>query len=103
MGEVADDMLDGTCCQVCGEWHPDIMAMADDGCGDGSPVQWSPQGYPYTCPGCAKEQGISEGESWREEPVVHINPHQPRTIGCDQCERMFASEYALSDHQRDKH
>ena len=95
MGEVADDMLDGTCCQYCGEWHPDIMAMADDGPGD-SPVEWSPQGYPYTCPGCAKEQGT-------EEPVVHINPRLPRTIGCDQCERMFASEYALSDHKRDKH
>jgi len=43
MGEVADDMLDGTCCQVCGEWQPDIMGMADDGPGD-SPVEWAPQG-----------------------------------------------------------
>lgn len=94
MGEVAEDMLDGTCCQYCGEWHPDIMDMAENE--DGSPVVWSPQGFPYTCAGCAKETGT-------EEPVVHINPRLPRTIGCDQCERMFGSEYALSDHRRDKH
>lgn len=45
MGEVADDMIDGTCCQFCGVWHPDILATKEG-------EVFTPQGYPWTCDGC---------------------------------------------------
>jgi len=34
MGDAADDILDGLCCQVCGEYFDDAA------------------GYPRTCAGC---------------------------------------------------
>lgn len=39
MGDIADMMLDGTCCQGCGE------LLSDDA-----------PGHPRTCPGCSGEQ-----------------------------------------------
>lgn len=43
MGEIADMMLDGTMCQVCGEWLND----GEDG-----------DGYPITCAGCLNDEQI---------------------------------------------
>jgi hypothetical protein len=40
MGEAAEDMLEGRCCCVCGEWLDD----EDFDCG-----------FPRTCDGCADE------------------------------------------------
>lgn len=39
-GTAADDMLDGTCCQVCGEFFDDVI--------DGE----EPPGFPRTCRAC---------------------------------------------------
>lgn len=39
MGDIADAMLDGTLCSVCGEW------LGND----------EPDGYPVKCAGCAKD------------------------------------------------
>ena len=51
MGEVADDMLDGTCCQFCGVWNQDIEDRI--GRADGKEViEFVPPGHPYTCPEC---------------------------------------------------
>ena len=55
MGQVADDMLNGTCCQYCGVWHTEITdGISDDWKkGDEVPViEWEPQGFPWTCPDC---------------------------------------------------
>lgn len=38
MGEAAEDILDGSCCQVCGEYFEDEAP-----------------GYPRTCDGCESE------------------------------------------------
>jgi hypothetical protein len=43
MGEAAEDILDGMCCQECGEWFDDIIN------GEEAP------GYPRTCERCVKE------------------------------------------------
>lgn len=94
MGEVADDMLDGTVCQYCGVWHDEIMAMEPSA--DDKPIPWEPPGYPWTCGGCEKHTGP-------EEEIVHINPRKAKTIGCQDCRRWFSSEYALADHRGAKH
>lgn len=45
MGEAADDMRDGTCCQYCGVWNDAMF--------DGDPNDhWIPPGYPWTCEDC---------------------------------------------------
>jgi len=49
MGEVAEDMLDGTCCQFCGVWHDDILNELLD-------ENYMPQGFPWTCKECDDEQ-----------------------------------------------
>lgn len=55
MGEVADDMLDGTCCQSCGVWNDDLV-KSGEGWQEGDPPRpWSPPGYPWTCPDCKAE------------------------------------------------
>jgi len=54
MGDVADDMLDGTCCQFCGVFHDDIMNVSDEEIEKSreKPIKWVPQGFPWTCKDC---------------------------------------------------
>lgn len=40
MGEAAEDVLDGSCCQGCGEWFDDVTEDAE------------PPGYPRFCGSC---------------------------------------------------
>ena len=47
MGEIAELILDGTMCCVCGEWLHD----GEDG-----------DGYPMMCDACAAEQGEEDDE-----------------------------------------
>jgi hypothetical protein len=55
MGQAADDILDGLCCEQCGQWMPDVF---DDGCS----MFDDPPGYPRTCPEClADEMGEENG------------------------------------------
>jgi len=50
MGQIAEDMIDGTCCSWCGEYF-------DDGT-DNLPVH----GYPVICKGCAEGHNKEELE-----------------------------------------
>lgn len=50
MGDIADDMLDGTLCSVCGEWLG-IEA-----------------GYPMMCPTCEKDANTKQDR--REEKLL---------------------------------
>ncbi len=79
MGEIAEMMLDGTMCQVCGEFM------------DGEPA-----GYPMTCGGC---------ESDDDEPEFVGDLREPKTVACPHvgCERMFRSRQAAGQHWTDKH
>ena len=45
MGEIADDMLDGTTCSECGAFFDDVVNGED------------PPGYPRLCVACAQEEG----------------------------------------------
>lgn len=59
MGEAAEDMLDGTCCQGCGEWMDDILA------GEDAP------GYPRWCERCQPDEAPSRRQrlhprAWRK-------------------------------------
>ena len=51
MGEVAEDMVDGTRCQCCGVFHTDIFKLKGK-----EPTSWAPQGFPWTCKNCTQEQ-----------------------------------------------
>jgi hypothetical protein len=78
MGEYADMMLDGTCCQYCGEYIG------------------SDAGYPQSC-GCErKERGLSE--------ITYTECGQPRPskIRCEVCNKLV-KKTGLKDHMRDKH
>lgn len=81
-GEIAEMMLNGDMCQVCGEWI--------DG-GDGP-------GFPLTCDGC--------GVAWIERPELpHQSARSPKTKkwGCSACNQQFSSREASTDHIFDKH
>lgn len=82
MGEIADMMLDGTMCQVCGEF----MDLGED-----------PAGYPVTCAGCIGE-GLSPDDDL-------INVRDLKTVVCPEplCERKFRSRQAAGQHWIDKH
>lgn len=56
MGEAADDMLDGLCCEGCGEWFDDIHNGAEAPghprrCKRCSPAERPP---PIACPHCTR-------------------------------------------------
>lgn len=55
MGEAAEDLLDGTCCQFCGVWNDEILELAAE-IGEGAELPvWEPPGFPWTCAGCREE------------------------------------------------
>lgn len=101
MGDVADDMLDGTCCQVCGEFNADLLAHLEKHSPGGGEctVPWEPPGYPITCGGCG---GFPDAEV-----VIHVelNAKPPKTIPCPEssCERKFRSREAAAQHWVAKH
>lgn len=81
MGEIADMMIDGTMCQVCGEFLGD------------------PQGYPITCDGCK-----SRGDDPNDVSLAN-KPRDPKTVECPEplCERKFRNRQAAAQHWVDKH
>lgn len=44
MGEMAEAMLEGSCCEGCGEFFDDVIEGAE------------PPGYPRRCEGCKMEE-----------------------------------------------
>jgi hypothetical protein len=46
MGEIAEDMIDGTVCQTCGCFMQDVIDCAEKG------DIWDAPGYPRTCEAC---------------------------------------------------
>lgn len=97
MGEIADMMLDGTMCQVCGEHNPDLLAHLEKHAPGGGEckVPWDPPGYPITCTGCG-------GDVMDSEPV---NVKDPKTVACPDpvCERKFRNRNAAAQHWVDAH
>jgi len=82
VGEIADMMIDGTMCQVCGEF-----------------INEEPPGYPVTCGGCG---GFPDADM-----VVHVelDGKPPKNVACPDpfCERKFVSRQAAAQHWVDKH
>lgn len=52
MGEIADDMLDGLTCQLCGQWMDDCFVNNDSEQGLNNETFDNPPGYPRTCSDC---------------------------------------------------
>ena len=79
MGEIADMMIDGTMCQVCG------VFLNEEG-----------PGYPVTCDGCG-------GDVMDTAPAN--TPKDPKTVACPDpfCERKFRNRSAAAQHWVDKH
>ena len=51
MGDAAEDMIDGSCCQMCGEWMDGVIG------GEEAP------GFPQTCPSCLLCDGIESEDN----------------------------------------
>jgi len=49
MGQVADDILNGLMCEICGVWMPDVLKK-------NSKLFTNPPGYPRKCPDCIGEE-----------------------------------------------
>ncbi len=73
-GDVADAMLDGTLCEICGEFL-------------GEPV-----GYPVKCADCKKDE--PEGQPINRKPVA--------TVICPSCQKRV-KEAGLGRHVKDTH
>ncbi len=78
MGEYAEMMLDGTCCQYCGEYIG------------------SDAGYPQTCGDCAREL--------RKDNMTYTKggSTRPSKTRCEVCNKLV-KKIGLNDHMRDKH
>lgn len=76
MGDIADLMLEGEICQVCG-------VELDDG---------NAGGFPRTCAGC---QGFSGDEEHEESSSFDC--------GVGHCKKHFNSLASARQHRRDKH
>ena len=84
MGEYAEMMLDGTCCEGCGAFL--------DGGGDGSPGYCSEQ--------CARDRGAD----WAIEASNADEPrasHSRKPFKCGVCKRRFREPAHLAQHCRD--
>ena len=77
MGEIADMMLDGTMCQLCGEW----LHEGEDG-----------PGYPGYCASCQPD----------DRPEYRTPTHY-RHVSCPTCHRRFREKSHMKQHRRDKH
>ena len=55
MGEGADNILDGICCQFCGGWMEDMFTYLPDGKTLNHDMWDNPPGHPRTCEDCKKE------------------------------------------------
>ena len=84
MGEIADMMLDGTMCQVCGVYMHEYEAAP---------------GYPVTCASCDEGPGAPEGvpSNWVKDPKTVLCREHPK------CERRFRTQEAATQHWVDKH
>lgn len=83
MGEYADMMLEGDCCQFCGEYI-----------GEGD-------GWPRSC-GCDGADG--DDEDFSLGPVTFIDRgRKPGPYQCRHCDRSFKAYHSLRQHSADKH
>lgn len=76
MGDIAEAMLDGTLCNVCGAYLGDAT------------------GYPGTCPGCHAPSAPMRRK---------VKGPGGRRPMCPECQRQFNTRQGLSDHRRDVH
>ena len=53
MGEIAEDMVDGSCCSWCGVYFV------------------TSHGYPVVCKGCTKEHGIEEVKKAKLQVAIY--------------------------------
>lgn len=78
MGEIAEMMLDGAMCQVCGEFLDDSL------------------GFPTTCGGCSDEYPDAER-------VVNVTIDMEKPAQCADCGKRFKNGNALGMHWDAKH
>lgn len=81
MGEIAEMMLDGTLCEMCGvAFDPDHVAP----------------GYPVYC---SRQCASDRGAEW----IAPRRSRQTKRLQCQLCKRMFASRSARRQHAAMKH
>lgn len=79
-GEIADLMLEGCLCQICGEYL-----------GEGD-------GFPVTCAGCGGDADLE-----CEAVPVTVDRSRSKRFGCPDCGKRFRTEQGVRCHQRDVH
>ena len=65
MGQIAEDMLDGTCCQICGLFFENPNSVPE------KPALYT-HGYPVTCWDCWKELSKKERKNQEKAKVPTI-------------------------------
>lgn len=83
MGEIAEMMLDGTMCQVCGEFMD---------------IGGEPAGYPVTCAGCQPD-----GDEILDAVCREVITERTRECSEPDCHRKFKTHDACLQHWRAKH
>lgn len=81
MGDIADMMLDGTMCQMCGEF------MGGEG-----------DGFPVVCVSCQKDNDIDEYGTPPDEP----EPQKKPKVSCQICGKKV-KKIGLGQHLKDVH
>lgn len=83
MGDIADMMLDGTLCQMCGEF------MGSEG-----------DGFPIVCGGCQATQDVDEFGISLDEPTPQ-KTKKPK-VSCQICGKKV-KKIGLGQHLKDVH
>jgi len=78
MGDIADMMLDGTLCQICGVY------LGKD------------TGYPISCEAC-------EACYRSEKEIKYLNSQPSRPNICNLCNKRLSTKTGLKQHKKDKH
>lgn len=89
MGEIADMMLDGTCCQACG-----VFIGESGGLGQAC-------GVPRFCRDCGGDKecvGVKRLQSKRKKSRGGVGE-----VRCPKCGKRFKTEQGVADHTRDVH
>jgi len=63
MGEIADDIVKGIMCQICGIWMPDMFIGKGNNQKLNHKMWDNPPGHPRSCPDCQSEDDLRNEEN----------------------------------------
>lgn len=105
MGEYAEMMLDGTCCEGCGEFMGDIL---DGGEAPGYPRYCSPQCEPVGFRAVVVNNGAPRDttaarRAQRNNDARRTNAKLRKPFECGDCGKLFRTSGGKRQHRKDVH